>query len=281
MFKTYTIPSNRPDLCTNQVLWVTDIHEDSCTKEKLSEFIKILLQHEATSLLVGGDTSNGQKSIEFLQELKKKTKKTIYFVFGNHDFYGYGIEETRQKAVDICSQVPGFHYLSEGCVFALSESTALVGHDGWADGRVGDFLQSTISLGDYFLIKDLKGHEGPDLLHKLNALGDEAADKLGKTLVQALKKFSQVIILTHIPPFKEVCCYHGMVCDDNWGPHFVCEAMGKKILTIAKEYPKKEILVLCGHSHTHAEAQIASNVRSVAGEAVLGEPFIQASIWYQ
>lgn len=280
MLKTYTIPNHHPDICHKQILWVTDIHEDSCTPESLNLFIEEIARHDAPAVLVGGDTSNGQKSLDFLEILAEKTGKSLYFVLGNHDFYGHKIHDIREKAFALSQRNPNIHYLSDGDVCSLSESTGLIGHDGWADGRVGDFIQSTVSLGDYFLIDDLKDREGKELLDILHQLGDEAAEILGNSLEKALKKFSKIIMITHVPPFKEVCCYHGMPCDDNWGPHFVCDAMGKKIFSLMKAHPDVEILVLCGHSHTNAEAQILPNVRAVAAESILGAPSIQGTVWF-
>ena len=36
----------------------------------------------------------------------------------------------------------------------LTKDTCLIGHDGWADGRLGDFSGSKVLLNDYVEIKN-------------------------------------------------------------------------------------------------------------------------------
>jgi hypothetical protein len=75
-------------------------------------------------------------------------------------------------------------YLSQTNVVELTPSTALVGHDGWADARLGDFDGSDVILNDFMLIDELrcwKDHhtlDKPALRQALQALGDEAAGYL-------------------------------------------------------------------------------------------------------
>ena len=52
---------------------------------------------------------------------------------------------------------PRLHYLSHGGAFRLADGVGLVGHDGWADGRFGDFERSVVSMYDFKLIKNLAG----------------------------------------------------------------------------------------------------------------------------
>ena len=39
----------------------------------------------------------------------------------------------------------------------LTKDAALVGVDGWADGRLGDYARSTVMLNDYLLIENIAG----------------------------------------------------------------------------------------------------------------------------
>ena len=52
-------------------------------------------------------------------------------------------------------------YLSQAGVVELTPSTALVGHDGWADARLGDFDHSDVVLNDYVLIDELRQWRDP------------------------------------------------------------------------------------------------------------------------
>jgi 3',5'-cyclic-AMP phosphodiesterase len=38
----------------------------------------------------------------------------------------------------------------------LTPNTALVGHDGWGDGRLGDLNWSGVILNDFLLIEELR-----------------------------------------------------------------------------------------------------------------------------
>ena len=88
-------------------------------------------------------------------------------------------------------------YLSQAGVVELTPSTALVGHDGWADGRLGDLDGSEVILNDFLLIDELKywrdQHtlDKPALRRALEALGDEAAGYLKSVLAPAAEKYPQ------------------------------------------------------------------------------------------
>jgi len=50
------------------------------------------------------------------------------------------------------------------------------------------------------------------------------------------------------------------------------------VLRLANENPNRQITVLCGHTHSGGEAQLASNLKVLTGEAVYGYPEIQGVI---
>ena len=105
----------------------------------------------------------------------------IYFVLGNHDFYRGSVVGTRSALAEMISGSEHLVYLSQAGVVELTPSTALVGHDGWADARLGDFDGSEVILNDFLLIDELRcwrDHhtlDKPALRQALQALGDEAA----------------------------------------------------------------------------------------------------------
>jgi predicted phosphohydrolase len=61
--------------------------------------------------------------------------KPIYFVLGNHDYYGGSIDGTRTVARRLSGYLRWLH--SAGIV-QLHRETALVGHEGWYDAQYGD-----------------------------------------------------------------------------------------------------------------------------------------------
>ena len=60
-------------------------------------------------------------------------------------------------------------------------------------------------LNDYVLISDLFAVPKQELYAKLNALGDEAARFLKQHALEALSQFRNLIVLTHVPPFRDSC----------------------------------------------------------------------------
>lgn len=262
-----------------KLVWATDLHLDAVNVRQHRFFFDLILNYQPDAVLIGGDISNGANSLKYLRHLSKLIHKPFYFVLGNHDFYYGSIVKTRKLADQIAAEFPTLRYLTSNGVVPLTEKTALIGHDGWADGRAGNFLTSTIQLNDYFLIEELKSLLPQDRLLKLNQFGSEAADFLQKRLLEAFMKYERVILLTHVPPFQEACIYEGHPSDDNWAPHFVSFAVGEMLRKIMQENPAKEVLVLCGHSHFGNDITILPNLRVVTGHSELGAPSVQGIIF--
>ena len=261
-----------------KLVWLTDLHLDAADIALTGEFISKLVGLEPDALLIGGDICNGYAALLRLKEISSKISCEVYFVLGNHDYYYGSINNIRKMATLLTQEIPLLHYLTQSNVIELSPETALIGDDGWSDGRQGDFLHSTIVLNDYFLIDELKDLSPLDRLHKLNALGAESAKHLEKLLRLALEKYSQIVLLTHVPPFVQACMTDGKMSDDNWAPHFVNKSAGEVLLSLMEAHPNNQLLVLCGHSHEYSDMQILPNLRVLTGESKLGMPGVQGII---
>lgn len=261
-----------------KLAWATDLHLDAADKKNHRLFFESMIQYQPNAILIGGDISNGSNSLIHLKHLAKLLKVPFYFVLGNHDFYYGSIQKIRQMAKQVSKEFQEARYLTDAGVMELTPSTALIGHDGWADGLEGDFLKSTIKLHDYFLIDELKDLSPQALWQRLNQLGAEAAEYLKATLIEALKKYERVILLTHTPPFREACLYQGKISDDNWAPHFVSKRMGEYIREVMLANPDKHLLVLCGHTHSGSDIHILPNLRVLTGQSDLGLPSVQGLV---
>src|SRR5689334_2837009 len=84
---------------------------------------------------------------------------------------------------------PSLCWLPRAGVVELTPETGLVGHDGWADGRLGDYAGPDVFLNDSLLIEDLAGLDREARLGRLHALGDEAAAYFRAVLPEALARF--------------------------------------------------------------------------------------------
>lgn len=95
----------------------------------------------------------------------------------------------------------------------LNDNSFLVGQDGWADGQLGNYYDSRVVLYDSRMIGDLFQEEllgRSQLLGKMQQLADYDAEQLRLQLIDIETKTPQnVVVLTHIPPFKEVCLHEG------------------------------------------------------------------------
>lgn len=262
-----------------RLIWLTDLHLDAQDKAQYLLFFELIAAQEPDCILIGGDISNGLASLNHLMNLNKLINKQFYFVLGNHDFYYGSIAKTRREARHLTKSYPEIHYLTQDGIIPLSPKTALIGHDGWADARAGDFLKSDVMLNDYYLIEELKRLNQEERMWKLREMGSEAADFLKKQLQKALKIYDRVVLLTHVPPFREACHYEGKPSDDNWAPHFVCVAVGEALHEVMHKHPDKQLLVLCGHCHTASDCHILPNLRVVTGQSELGLPDIQGIIF--
>ena len=234
--------------------------------------------------MVTGDIAESNCLAEMLRQMDVLVGKPVYFILGNHDFYRGSVVGTRADVAEMVSGSQNLAYLSQTGVVALTSNTGLVGHDGWADARLGDFDGSDVILNDFLLVDELRCWKDPYTLDKralrqaLQTLGDEAARHLTTVLPLAVAQYSRVIIATHVPPFRDATWYRGRPSADDYLPFFSCKAVGDVLLEVAQGYPKCDLLVLCGHTHGGGELQVLENLRVVTGPAEYGKPQIQRVI---
>ncbi len=258
-----------------RIAWLTDIHLNFLLALQVDEFLISVAGLGADAVLVGGDIAEAHNVCDYLERIVDAIPAPIYFVLGNHDYYHGSIVEVRQRVAELCRQRPRLHYLTTSEFAALSEHVALVGHDGWADGRAGDFGRSMVSMQDYKLIAELSGLKKRARLDELKTLGDEAAAHVRRVLPLAFEQFREVVLLTHVPPLRDACWYEGQISDDQWAPHFTCQAVGDALLEIMAARPDHRLTVLCGHTHGSGETQPLPNLKIITGGAEYGKPTVQ------
>ncbi|MBF0384097.1 MAG: metallophosphoesterase [Magnetococcales bacterium] len=258
-----------------KIAWITDPHFEFLSKDQLVGFVSTINCSGANMVVITGDiiTYRGFRSLRlsqynFMKWLGEQLTMPLYFVFGNHDYYKGSIKNIRQK-------MDGLPWLPKHGIIPLTEKTCLIGHDGWADGRSGDFLASPVQLNDYRYIEELTCYSMEELLSRLNALGNEAADYISTVLPQALDKFLHIILATHVPPYRGACWHEGAISDDDWAPHFVCQAVGDVLTEIMKAHPKNTLTVLCGHTHGKGFFSPEENIRVYTGGSEYERPKIQ------
>ncbi len=257
-----------------RVAWMTDIHLNFVKATHLDDFIRHVKDAAADVILISGDIAEATDVTEYLRRLDRELAPPIYFVLGNHDFYFGSIREVRDAVDELCTASDSLIYLTHSEPIQLAPDVGLVGHDGWADARIGDYERSMVMMNDYRLITELAGVDKRQRWEALKELGDAAAARVRDVLPEALEQNRYVYFLTHVPPFREACWYDGQISDDEWAPHFTCKAMGDTLLDIMRDYPDRHLTVLCGHTHGSGETSPLENLRVFTGGAEYGFPSI-------
>ena len=258
-----------------RIAWLTDIHLNFLLAQQVTEFLESVAALSPDGVLIGGDIAESHNICDYLQVIDEAIAAPVYFVLGNHDYYHGSIAEVRQRVERFCAGRPQLHFMTCSEAFGLTPGVGLVGHDGWADGRSGDFARSMVLMHDYKLIAELAGRTKQDRWDVLKGLGDEAAAHFRRVLPLALEIYQDVVLLTHVPPFRAACWHEGRISDDQWAPHFTCQAAGDAILEVMAERPEQRLTVLCGHTHGAGETQPAHNVQVFTGGAEYGHPAVQ------
>ncbi len=275
-----------------RVTWLTDLHLNFVSPSRREQLMDDVRAERPDLVLIGGDIGEAATFAGYLENLAEAIECPIAFVLGNHDYYAGSIAAVRSEARELSRQNDRICWLPEAGVLSLIDDIAIVGHGGWGDARSGDFLASDVVLNDYLLIEELRPAQVdeaidhgmfpdvsrilvPELQQRLEQLGDEAAAHLRRALHDALEHHRRVIVLMHVPPFREACWHQGRISDDNWAPHFVCQAAGDVLRNCMLDHTDREMLVLCGHTHSSGDAQILGNLQVLTGTAIYGEPAVQ------
>jgi predicted MPP superfamily phosphohydrolase len=259
-----------------RAVWVNDIHLDFLDDDAADHFLESVAEVSPDAVLVGGDISTAVQLESHLSRIEERLEAPVFFVLGNHDFYLGSIVEVREMVRGICDRSPRLHWLNTAGVNPLTDKTALVGHDGWGDARLGNYQTSAVELTDFYLIEELRGLERPALVEVLRRLGDEAAEHFRIVLPEALDAYQRLVLLTHVPPFREATWYEGEISNDDWLPFFCCKSAGDALKEIMSAAPDRELTVLCGHTHGEGEVQILPNLRVFTGGARYGHPAVHS-----
>ncbi|MDX1946661.1 MAG: metallophosphoesterase [Pirellulaceae bacterium] len=259
-----------------RIAWLTDIHLNFVQPQSgVTDFLETVRVENPDAVLISGDIGEAPNIVKYLQVIDQTLQLPVYFVLGNHDFYRGGIASTRHKVSKLCLARPNLHYLTLATdPIALSPRMGLIGHDSWADGRAGDYDNSTAMLNDYLVIREFAGLTPELRKDRMRVFGDEAAQHIRKQLDDAMQRFDHVMLLTHVPPFRELCYHKGELLDDNWAPHFCCLGVGEAIVEVMRDYPKRRVTVLCGHLHSSSQHNPLPNVSVMIGGAEYGKPAI-------
>lgn len=259
----------------HRLAWATDIHLDFVNYNGVVAFCDSVSRASCDALVITGDIGESGSVIGYLETLAARVNIPIYFVLGNHDFYGGRIAEVRAQASELAAVRHRLYYLPATGVVPLNRTVALIGCDGWGDAQLGRGFHSRVELQDHYLIRDLAALPPMGRFARVRSLGEEEAARVRELLPRALAEHEHVVFATHVPPFREACWHRGRISDDDWLPHFTCKAVGDVLLEIMRKHPTRKLTVLCGHTHGAGVAQILPNLVVYTGGARYGSPALQ------
>jgi len=258
--------------------WATDLHFEFATVGDVVAVCEAVVASGAQALLITGDIAQAPTIERYLRALDRALAMPIYFVLGNHDFYNGSIREVRAAVTALVAASTHLTWMPGREVVTVAPGVALIGHDGWADARCGDYASSQVLLNDYRLIRELTGLSTDARRDALHALGDESVAHFRRVLPEALAQHRRVIALTHVPPFPDATWYRGRIADPQWLPHFCAGALGDLLTEVMAAHPDNELLVLCGHTHAGGTVVIRPNLSVTVGTAEYGQPRLQATL---
>jgi Icc-related predicted phosphoesterase len=260
-----------------RIAWITDPHLNHCALATWDRLIAQVHECRCDGLIISGDISEGDDVVFQLRRLADAVGLPIHFVLGNHDFYHSSIERTRDAIRKTVAAHPLLNYLTDSDPVSIG-GVALIGVDGWGDATVGDYQRSTVRLNDFRLIEDFL-LAAPSLWKSiLRDLGQCSARRLESLLLSAVATHKRLLVVTHVPPFRQACWYQGKTTDDNWAPFFVSGQCGDALIDFAQSQPDSTIDVLCGHTHSGGIAKMRDNLIVTTAGADYGSPKVAAVV---
>lgn len=279
--------------------WLTDIHLNFLGFNERMAFYQTIKDANVDGVFITGDIGNATSFEFFLKEIASYSLCDVYFILGNHDYYGSSVNMVRDDAEEIIGHdeweilwVPAH----SPYILSKDKNIRLVGHDCWADGRNGNYAESHVVLNDSKYIQELADARKIDevemfcdtgsfklryrhIFKKMQELADADAQALEKKINQAIEyNPRKIIILMHVPPFPQNAYYKGEMSDDNFLPFYSSKVTGDMLIRVCGAHPDIQFQGYCGHSHGASVYQALPNLIVKCGAAEYGKPTIQEII---
>jgi predicted phosphodiesterase len=270
-----------------KVDWITDPHLDHLRDgETLITFLQALHDRDSDALLVTGDITQSQTIYDFLGFLSGAYQRPIYFVLGNHDYYGSWIEPTQKRVRAACSACPEgiLNWMTDRGPIMLTSTVAVVGHDGMYDAKAGepgmdlgmtDFLLPGGIVDFAYALETGSWH----LFELLERLARASAEHITTSVRKAVRAGARrILVLTHVPPFPEASYFRGRPSNPRALPWYVNVTLGNALLALADELPDVSLEVFAGHTHGATVYQPRPTLIVHVGGARYGRPRFQQQL---
>ena len=262
--------------------WATDVHLDFLRNDanRIIKFAESLIVDNPTGIFLTGDISVANQLVFHLSAIEKVVQRPIYFVLGNHDYYGGEIEKVRKTMRELSNGSAFLRYMPTAPYLTLSPATAVVGHDGWYDALLGDGQSSTFVMNDWSAISEFVPVNGnrSTIIGLARKLAHEGVTHVHNGIKGATRYHKNIVVLTHYPPFAKAHVYQGKQGDDNAMPWFVSKMMGDMLLDAARSFPQHTFTVLAGHTHGKTTYSPMNNLIVHVGGAEYNQPGLQGCL---
>jgi predicted phosphohydrolase len=276
--------------------WCTDVHLDALQgdNQKLIAFGESLIKENPDGIFITGDISNAREVLFHLSALEKIVSRPLYFVLGNHDYYGGDTAIIRKQMKDLCNTSQYLRYMQTQLYLALSPTTAVVGHDGWYDALYGNVKNTNFLMRDWDAIGDFAregalvggggwhtGTKQPNynvITTVSRKLAHEGVLHVQQAIKAAVRYHKTIVVLTHFVPFKEAHLHRGVIGDEGSQPWYTSKMMGDMLRQASNAFPNVRFEIFCGHTHGKYDGQVANNMNVHVGHAEYGTPELQSLV---
>jgi predicted phosphohydrolase len=261
-----------------KLAWCTDIHLDQVDEEALMMFVERGTAMKADGILIGGNIGESEDLEGAISHLFSRLSVPIWFVLGNHDYYGASFNSVETRMLRFHGQSDKLSWLPKSGVVSLGKETVLFGHGGWGDAQFGLCDSSNVALRDFDDIGDLSDLSRGARNEYLRLRGRLAGEHIKACFGKLNNSVREVILLTHVPPFVDACWSGGTIVPDDWLPFYTCKAVGDAILDAVTNTYSGKVQVLCGHTHGAGVVNVHPRVQVITGGAEFGKPTWQRLI---
>lgn len=166
---------------------ISDIHIDY--NKNYPKFIK---DDDTQNLILAGDIGSPYDPI-FAEYIKEATNlyKNVYFIAGNHEYYGYSLLEINNKLKDYEKLYSNFKYLQQNIIDIENTNIRLIGCTLWS--KVEDHLYYELNDFKYIKYNDTISLN-PNISRELHK---QDLSWLENELINAKNDNKEVIVITH------------------------------------------------------------------------------------
>ena len=261
-----------------KILWLSDIHLNFLDYPARNKFYNFLKEQNSDHIIITGDIGDAKTFHIYLNELfltLQTTNTIVNFVLGNHDFYN----GNRKNSFLLANkELKNFNFL-HGKIIELSDTITLLGTSGIGDGGYGNFVSGFDYMNDYIKIQNYANKPAYIVQQIINAFLEQETIDLQLNLNEALHKYKTIYFATHVISFPEGhISRHKEEFNEGWVSHYTCKKIGDFLKSTMNQYPDKNIIILCGHSHNSWKGKITDNIYMKVAEADYYYPMIQEII---